>query len=66
MNYSRCVSYNGHELTYSEEKSQGMITPIYRDIDGQLYMPIEERFVSVTDVIDTIAAHLRSIQTSAI
>ena len=39
--------YNGKELTYDANSSRGMIIPIYHDVDGQLYMPLNERFVRI-------------------
>jgi len=60
------VKYNGKVLTYDKERSQGMIVPIYQDIDGQLYMPLNERFVTVCDVIAVLENYHRNIMLEVI
>lgn len=45
------VNYNGKILTYDKECSKDMIVPIYRSNDGQLYMPLNERFITLKEVI---------------
>ena len=53
------VKYNGKELTYDANSSRGMIIPIYHDVDGQLYMPLNERFVTVCEVIAALENYQR-------
>lgn len=48
------INYNGKTLIYDSDKSEGMFVPIYRDMDGQVYMPLNQRFVSVEDVIEAL------------
>ncbi len=52
--------YNGKELTYDANSSRGMIIPIYHDVDGQLYMPLNERFVTVCEVIAALENYQRN------
>lgn len=49
--------YKDKVLTYDYEKSQGMIVPIYTDIDGQLYVPLSGRFVTVNEVVEALEAY---------
>ena len=56
MQNSYQVSYNNKVFTYDSEKSQGMILPIYHDVDGQLYMQLSGRFVTVNEVIEALEA----------
>ena len=45
------VSFEGKQLTYNAEKSRRTIVPIYQDVDGQLYMPLNQRFVTINEVV---------------
>lgn len=54
------ICYNGNVLTYDDHRSQGLIVPIYYDVDGQLYMPINERFVTIGEVITAIENYQRN------
>ena len=45
------VNFEGKQLTYNAEKSRRTIVPIYQDVDGQLYMPLNQRFVTVNEVV---------------
>ena len=49
--HNKKAYYKDRVLTYDYDKSQGMIVPIYTDVDGQLYMPLSGRFVTVNEVI---------------
>ena len=60
------VNYNEKILTYDKVRSQGMIVPIYKDIDGQLYMPLNECFVTVCDVIAALENYHRNIMLEVI
>lgn len=53
------VKYNGEELTYDVNSSREMMIPIYHDVDGQLYMPLNERFVTVCEVIAVLENYKR-------
>ena len=59
-------NYNGKVLIYDKERSQGMIVPIYKDIDGQLYMPLNECFVTVCDVIAVLENYHRNVMLEVI
>ena len=51
------ICYNGNVLTYDDHRSQGLIVPIYYDVDGQLYMPLSGRFVTVNEVVEALEAY---------
>lgn len=55
--HNKKAYYRDKVLTYDYEKSQGMIVPIYTDIDGQLYMPLSGRFVTVNEVVEALEAY---------
>lgn len=55
--HNKKAYYKDRVLTYDYDKSQGMIVPIYTDVDGQLYMPLSRRFVTVNEVIEALEAH---------
>jgi len=51
------ADYQGKSLTYDPQKSKRVSMPIYHDVDGKLYMPLNERFVTVEEVVSVLAAH---------
>lgn len=53
----RKADYQGNRLTYDLQKSRKVSMPIYHDVDGKLYMPLNERFVTVEEVVSVLAAH---------
>ena len=55
--HNKKAYYKDRVLTYDYDKSQGMIVPIYTDVDGQLYMPLSGRFVTVNEVIEALESH---------
>ena len=55
------INYNGKELIYDTNRSQGMIIPIYHDIDGRLYMPLNKRFVTVCEVIEALENYQENV-----
>lgn len=50
--------FEGKQLTYDAKKSSKTIVPIYHDVDGQLYMPVNERFVTVNEVVAALDEYL--------
>ena len=52
------VSFEGKQLTYNAEKSRRTIVPIYQDVDGQLYMPLNQRFVTINQVVAVLDAYM--------
>ena len=57
MKKQKQIQYRNKVLTYDRKKSGGMIVPIYSDMDGRLYMPLDNRFVTVNEVIEAIEAY---------
>lgn len=55
--HNKKAYYKDRVLTYDYDKSQGMIVPIYTDVDGQLYMPLSGRFVTVNEVVEALEAY---------
>lgn len=58
INAKKQYRYEDKLLTYDFEKSQQTIIPIYHDVDGQLYTPLDERFVTINDVIAALEAYM--------
>lgn len=58
INAKKQYRYGNKVLTYDPDKSRKTIIPIYHDVDGQLYTQLDERFVTINDVIAALEAYM--------